>query len=550
MLNKKGIIGLTLVVLFSISLCGEDYYKLLGVKRNASKQEIKKAFKKLSLKYHPDKNKDNPKKAKEMFIKIANAYEVLSDDEKRKIYDQYGEEGIKASEQAGGASSHFNFENMNFEDIFSQFFGGGSGGGAKFTFNFGGGNEGGRRSKSSGGFGGFGGFEDILSGFGFGGNQGPQGHQQGRGRNAGNGMKNKNYFKNTKVITLKMKNLSLLLSRKNIWFVFFYKIGDQNYEPYVKSMIEFGDKTQGLFNAGAVNCIDDEEICDEFDVKQTPIIVYFSENEKEYNNYGGKLDFNTLFNFATKRMSYYVNDVKKDKLNEFFAKRAEKYHVLLFTSKNSTPSMYKALSKLFINKLIFGEVMQSEAELIKIFNIRKFPTLMVIIDEEKNRYDLYNGKITYEDVKKYLNKYADKKRDIDASKVKEMTSSLYNTLGMCSSNDAKSICLIYLTNGRKPSRKDMKLLENISDKYENDHLKIFYLDLKKNKYFFESFIDIDSSNTQAVIIKGKRKKFLSLNAEEFNTNINNVLENILSGGGNFKKLLNGLNLGDKRNSDL
>ena len=93
-------------------------------------------------------------------------------------------------------------------------------------------------------------------------------------------MKNKNYFKNTKVITLKMKNLTLLLSRKNIWFVYFFKQGDQNYEQYVKNMIEFADKTQGLFNGGAVNCIEDEEICDEFDVSQTPTIVFFGENEE------------------------------------------------------------------------------------------------------------------------------------------------------------------------------------------------------------------------------------------------------------------------------
>ncbi len=79
----------------------EDYYRILGLSRNASKKDIRRAFKKLSLKYHPDKNKDNPKKAKEKFIKIANAYEVLSNDEKRKIYDQYGEEGVKANEQGG-----------------------------------------------------------------------------------------------------------------------------------------------------------------------------------------------------------------------------------------------------------------------------------------------------------------------------------------------------------------------------------------------------------------------------------------------------------------
>ena len=300
--------------------CGEDYYKLLGVKRTASKAEIKKAFKKLSLKYHPDKNKDNPKKAKEMFIKIANAYEVLSNDEKRKIYDQYGEEGIKANEQGGG--SNFNFDNMGFEEIFSQFFGGG-GGGAKFEFNFGGG-HGGKKKQSSSGFGGFGSIFDTI--FGGGGDNGGfggfQGGQYGGGqKKQKNGMKDQNYFKNTKVQTLKMKSLTLLYSRKNIWFVYFYRKGDQNYEKYVNTMIEFAEKTEGLFNAGAVNCIKDEEICEEFEVAETPSIIFFSENEKDYNRYEGKVDFNSLFNYATKRMSYYVNEITKEKLSDFFQKK-------------------------------------------------------------------------------------------------------------------------------------------------------------------------------------------------------------------------------------
>ena len=114
------------IFLITFAICGEDYYKLLGVPRNADKKDIKRAFKKLSLKYHPDKNKSNPEKAKAMFVKIANAYEVLYDDKKRKIYDQYGEEGLKQSEQGGGGPGfHFNFGGGNFDDIFSQFFGGG-----------------------------------------------------------------------------------------------------------------------------------------------------------------------------------------------------------------------------------------------------------------------------------------------------------------------------------------------------------------------------------------------------------------------------------------
>jgi DnaJ family protein C protein 16 len=545
MSTRKEIFGILFLILLSVSECGEDYYKLLGVKRNASKHDIKKAFKKLSLKYHPDKNKDNPEKAKEKFIKIANAYEVLSDDEKRKIYDQYGEEGVKANEQGGGGGAHFNFEGMGLDDIFKQFFGGGGGGGARFTFNMGGGG-GGKRGRSSGGFGGF---EDIFSGFGFGGQQ-FQGGQQQQGRGRKGGMQNKDYFKKTKVLTLKMKNLTLLLSRKNIWFVYFFRQGDQNFEQYVKTMIEFADKTQGLFNGGAVNCIEDEEICDEYEVQKTPSIVFFGENENDYSKYGGKIDFNSLFNYATKRMSYYVNEVSKDKLNDFFSKRPEKYHVLLFTSKSSTPSMYKALSKFFINKLIFGEIKNTELELLKLFNVKNFPVLMVVVDEEKNKYDYYKGKITYEDVKKYLNKYASKKREVDTTKVKEMTYNLYNTLGLCSNTDSKSICLIYLTHGKKPARKEFNILEKISEKYENDHIKVFYLDLKKNKYFFETFNDVDSSNCQAIIVKGKRKKYISLSKNEFNENINNVIDNIISGGGNFKRLTKELKLGDNKNTDL
>ena len=546
MSSKFSLLILIFTILIINTECGEDYYRLLGVKRTATKEEIRRAFKKLSLKYHPDKNKDNPKKAKEMFIKIANAYEVLSNDEKRKIYDQYGEEGIKANEQGGGSGAHFNFDNMGFEEIFSKFFGGG--GGAKFQFNMGGGG-GNRRQSQSSGFGGFGSiFDNIFGGGGFEGFQ--SGEQQGRQRKPKNGMKDQNYFKNTKVQMLKMKSLTLLYSRRNIWFVYFFKKGDQDYEKYVNTMIEFADKTEGLFNAGAVNCIKEEEICDEFGVSHTPSIIFFSENEKDYNKYDGKVDFNSLFNYATKRMSYYVNEITKEKLNDFFSKKPDKYHVILFTSKDSTPSLYKALSKFFINKLIFGEVHKSQTELIELFKIRDFPTLMVMIDEEKNKYEIYKKKMDYENIKTYLNKYATKQKSYTLTKVKEMNYNIYNTLGTCSNSDGKSICLIYLTKDNKPNRKDMQVLESIYDKYEKDHIKVFYLNYKRNRNIFKSFENLNESNAKAVIVKGKRKKYMNLDKEEFENNIYNAIENVISGGGNFKKMKEDLNLNKNVNTDL
>ncbi|NPA74799.1 MAG: molecular chaperone DnaJ [Euryarchaeota archaeon] len=74
---------------------GKDYYEILGVSRDASKDEIKRAYRKLAKKYHPDLNPDNKEEAEEKFKEISEAYEVLMDDKKREIYDRYGEEGLK-----------------------------------------------------------------------------------------------------------------------------------------------------------------------------------------------------------------------------------------------------------------------------------------------------------------------------------------------------------------------------------------------------------------------------------------------------------------------
>lgn len=120
-----------------------DYYEILGVDRSATKDELKKSYRKTAIKYHPDKNPDD-KEAEEKFKEAAEAYEVLSDDEKRSRYDRFGHQGV------GGASSGgFGGGNMNMEDIFSQFgdiFGGG-GGGNPFESFFGGGGRGGQRTR-------------------------------------------------------------------------------------------------------------------------------------------------------------------------------------------------------------------------------------------------------------------------------------------------------------------------------------------------------------------------------------------------------------------
>ncbi|MBE6414755.1 MAG: molecular chaperone DnaJ [Verrucomicrobiaceae bacterium] len=121
----------------------EDFYKILGVEKNATAQEIKKAYRKLAMKYHPDRNPNN-KEAEEKFRQASEAYEVLSDDDKRAKYDQFGHAAFKNG--MGGAS----YGNGGFDpfDIFREAFGGMNGGGSSF-FDFFSGMGGGARQHDA-----------------------------------------------------------------------------------------------------------------------------------------------------------------------------------------------------------------------------------------------------------------------------------------------------------------------------------------------------------------------------------------------------------------
>lgn len=145
-----------------------DYYEVLGLQKGASADEIKRAYRKLAMKWHPDKwtqaSEAEQKTAEVNFKEVGEAYAVLSDDQKRARYDQFGHAGMGGSGFGGGGTGGYDFGGAGFDpmDIFNAFFGGGAGGragrgGRTYSFNMGGGGP-------------FGGFGDFFSGAAGGGN--------------------------------------------------------------------------------------------------------------------------------------------------------------------------------------------------------------------------------------------------------------------------------------------------------------------------------------------------------------------------------------------
>ena len=115
-----------------------DYYDVLGVNKSASKDEIKKSYRKLALKYHPDKTKGD-KASEEKFKEASEAYHVLSDEKRKTNYDQFGHAAFEGSAGGGQGFGGFDFNASSFSDIFEDFFG-----------DFGGGQGSSRRSSNRG----------------------------------------------------------------------------------------------------------------------------------------------------------------------------------------------------------------------------------------------------------------------------------------------------------------------------------------------------------------------------------------------------------------
>nr|XP_046234434.1 dnaJ homolog subfamily B member 9-like [Scatophagus argus] len=115
------LLAVHILLISEFILAKRDYYDILGVTRDATERQIKKAFHKLALKYHPDRNKGPDAEAK--FREIAEAYETLSDDKRRREYDQFGHGPSPGDGHRGGGEYNFNqhYQSFNFDDIFKDF---------------------------------------------------------------------------------------------------------------------------------------------------------------------------------------------------------------------------------------------------------------------------------------------------------------------------------------------------------------------------------------------------------------------------------------------
>lgn len=178
--------------------------------------------------------------------------------------------------------------------------------------------------------------------------------------------------------------------------MYFFNPKLQECKEFKDSYIEIAEKLYGMIKVGAIDCLNEEELCEEFSAFDVPQILIFTEAyQDEGERFRGEMKAGNIINAAAKKMQNFVSSVNNDNYESWSEREREtKHKIILFTDKKATPTVFKALSKKHLDRLNFGEIKQSEEQLIKKFGIETFPTIIALTEPEEFRGDKYEGEMS------------------------------------------------------------------------------------------------------------------------------------------------------------
>ena len=513
----------TLLVLGLISSCAiahEDLYQVLGISRKATDKDIKQAFRKLARKYHPDANAERPRWAEKHYVRVNEAHEILSDPEKRKLYDMGGMEMVKNAEKNGGQGGGQNFQGGNMEDILNMFFGGGGGGR--------------RRGGQQGGFGGGGeSFFSGGSGFGFGGDPfGGQRQERGRGRQQHYHQQQQEEevdLKNLKMaVFLEPSNMPNLQDLKEVWNIFYYNDETKNSKEakWVKNFVE---KYGAHLKMCLANCSKHQSLCQDQRIRQVPeLYLYHGKGQKIKINLVKNLPLEFLVQENINFMEKKVEKVTISNFAEFSKRNLSKPVILSFTERRSTGILLLSIALLLKDQVVFGEISKGDP-LCQKFKVSSFPKIISLEDPINFKATEFTGGATRNEILYWIQKTAMVKRQVG---VREFNKEQMKQ-GSCGVTD-NDYCFISVVKSTSTQRAHESLLESLNDDFSSDGINFYFVHQNqiKTSEWQQSFAE-----AQMFIVRGKRKRYMALEGGLLDTSLDQVkssLENLLSGGGRMK----------------
>lgn len=477
---------------------GRDFYSILGVPRNAKEAQIKKAYRELSRKWHPDQNPDNKDEATEKFYDISAAYETLIDPEKRSKYDLGGEEAVNGA----GGGGHGGFQRG---DPFEQF---------NTFFQFFGGNGGGFHGGFPGGFPGQGG------GF----------HEQHRPQAPNM------YDEKSGVAEIGNANdwNAKIGQRSDVVVVDFYSPSCKPCQDLKEHYISIANKFSGIVQVMAVNCQGHTtaQICQSERVQNYPTIRIYLDNNKQMDFPVSQARTSKMIgNWISAAIPDYSSKIdSKSSLERFLSSSGSKAPVLLFSDKKETPAMFKSLCRTFKTNVACGVLLNHSPssppsflpESIKA-EVQKTPSLFYLHDPVSFSGELFKGSMTSEILSLFLSRVVShRSRQVF---VEQLTAARKED---CSSKDS-SICVLLFGNPASNPTAGQKydIMKQLAERFKSDPVKFFWVHEKSG--FAAKFQGATAGMVLAY--RGKRNKYSLFEAIDFSfETANSWIDNIVTGG--------------------
>ena len=531
---------LLLATLLTPSLCDEDYYKILGVRRDATPKEIKDSYRKLSLKWHPDKNPNNKEEAEKKFMDISKAYEVLSDEDKRRKYDQFGEEGVFGN-NAGGGGPAGGFGGFDPNEIFRAFFGGGGPGGGSqhFEFNFGGPGGGG------------GGQNFFFHGNNFGGGGphhggGPHGRPHRAARQPGDLYDEKS---GVEMVDEGLYN-SKIGSRNSddIWLVEYYSPSCPHCREFVKTYSKVAKLYKGMVKVGAVDCAAQRRLCEKLHVEGVPRVDLVGPNGRK-KTYSGERSVKALDSWVAANMASNIKILTEKGLDKYVIDTMTQPRVLLFTDKVEQGPLFKALSNFFKGRISFATVGPAEKSIYEDFGVEKVPAVFVVTSgnsiEQRQRY---TGATSYDVMREFLEAFVArqrpyfKKRDSPNGEKKnnDATDSANEAFAELTLDSAKSLLgeakaarttAVFLAQGSAGlADAEREALGRLAEKYRRDGVKMAWARRADFEGFLKAFEGGAAAGGDLLIVRPKNNKYAWCVTEGLNEEKSDLcLERVVGG---------------------
>ncbi|KAK8518168.1 hypothetical protein V6N13_027649 [Hibiscus sabdariffa] len=557
-----------------------DPYKVLGVEKNASQREIQKAFHKLSLQYHPDKNKS--KSAQEKFAEINNAYDILSDEQKRKNYDLYGDEkGAPGFDAGGNPGNHGGYTFFTGGGPGQSGFTSGPGGwqhmggqesSQSFSFSFSG--PGGSRSFSShgGGPGSFGfDMDDMFSGF-FGGGMKDQfgGFGSSRRSQYQSGSSSQSQSWST---PKSIRAINSEIFRKEIadqgmtWLLLFYTPSLQGKQHYESIMEEVASLLPGAIKVGSINCETELSLCKELAARpgRAPRLFVYSYKRSEKGS---------LEEYSSDLMAKNVKSFCQDHLPRF-SKRISLNHfdlssgnvenhprVMLLSTKKDTPVIWRVLSGLYHKRFTFydAEVHDVSDPAVKKLGVDALPAIIGWLSNGekqilKSGISVKDLKSAIKDLSSMLDSFEKKNKKVASSQSSEkQTDSTEGQLPLLTASnfhalcgDKVPVCIIGAFRSTRARGKLESLLSKVSQKSlsrrqnaasgSRDSVSYVLLDAAKQHSFLGAFdkSGFKSIDNFLVAYKPRKGKFAAFTVDMSIEEVEKFVSAVLNGDVQFTK---------------